>query len=199
MDLKTNATDLPSYMFDPSTFKEHVNQAWGAFGKQTIPLWDQFKTQLHQVGGIKGMIVDPNFYVPFVTISCFGLLFAFIWYASRGTYKMPKHRQKQIDLMFSDEITNAIEKLRYDDRITRSEKKRLYRRLSQFLSLPDLVPPPHPEKVKAGIKKRRANGSTKPVNIPGDPPPPIAPKAKPVVKRNRMSAMLAASKAAQPA
>lgn len=119
------------------------------------------------------------------------------WYrdkkALRG--KIVSNRKLLLAQMMSDVITDGIEKLYAEDKITIKEKKRLYSFYAKKYDLQDLVRPKkklgeglcnwRKEQSRKRIVTNRviANGGAVP--IPGDPPPTISERKKGRFLKNR--------------
>lgn len=138
-----------------------------------IPTLAQIHTStVGAVSDFVKLLHDPGFAVPMgIGTAAFVALLSYVAFTRKGRKgkKMGK-RSRHLETLIADIIVDAVEDLRYRDKITKKEKFRLYRRLAKALDIPDLAPY-HPAKVKHDVKHRLGNGvyKTKP-NIPGEQP-----------------------------
>ncbi len=203
--LKPPGSTLPDYLYDVSKFDDRFS----------ANMLDQSANLMHQAQQsftksyswfeqLVGTIPKDDLLVASVVavLSTIAILLIFLGDTGtsakrRGNGKMRHHqRQQQLRRMVADFVTDAIEDARYKDEITRQEKKQLYRYFAVALKDTDLLPPPHPNKVKSDIRKRKATIAKITPKIPGETPPDIKIKPARPALRKRHGAISGLLKAA---
>lgn len=193
--------NLPSFLLEPSSFVDRFDpKVWMGMPPITLDNLKQSPGLLYQfftsAGGYTTLVVFALAVMVVILVRSSNASNE----ARRGDADMRKwERQRQVQKITSDLLTEIIEEARYRDLLSKGEKHHLYKGLAHFFELPDLLAKRSPARKKAEIAARRKAGlNTKPSPIPGDPPPPVQRRevTKPVRKRGMISQIVAASKAA---
>ncbi|MGH7239431.1 MAG: hypothetical protein ACREHG_05105 [Candidatus Saccharimonadales bacterium] len=184
--------NLPQYLTDPPTFVDrlHASSMPPVILQNTPPI-EQYASNAW------AFLHTPMGFGASASVGVAGILFIAGYYwrrrqAMAGVADMRHWKRQQIVKKFlSDAFTDAVEDIRYKDKITRAEKFQLYREFAKALDCADLVVERSSIRKKAEIRHRLNNGVYKhKPDIPGKPEP-AKRKASQITIRGNLTKMLA--------